>query len=622
MKNRLFKQVTAAMLAVLMLVSLISCTTPAGNPGVTTQTPDVTTLTPDVTTSTPDVTTQTPDVTTQAPDVTTQAPEAEQYPENGATKIVAVEKNIYRTSELSMPISVAHYENQPEILLIDITVAVNDFFNSLLADMAQSAPATIEETETTVTIERPNGSYCIIDFVEDTVYFSDFETFTGKDFNDNPHDLTAFPYVDEEGNSIYIKRDSSFFTPGYALEINLANRNIPLDIYEGKKYIPLQTFNDLFIGSFGANLVYNGKDLFFMGGISLSDDLKEIYYHEERTPRSEALAEFNFNELCLLLDLYYGLHDEHGFNEGFAYYLEIIGLKEELLKLDAINSFNALGTLTMGYIGDLHSTVASVSPYLGSDRPEADEMNIQLSNDFKAFIRTEQEYKTKRAEALGEVNFYQKVGNTAYITFDSFTLGDRSGGYSEEALQIGDTITMIIAAHAQISMDPEIENVVLDLSCNGGGTLDSAIYTVAWMLGSCELSIYNTITESRGTTNYSVDVNLDGVFDEKDSIADKNLYCIVSPLSFSCGNLVPALLKASGKVTIIGKTSGGGACAVHNSVTADGTMFSISSPLRMSTVKNGSYYSIDTGIDPDLILTKLESFYDRVALTEYINNAK
>ena len=359
-----------------------------------------------------------------------------------------------------------------------------------------------------------------------------------------------------------------------------------------------------------------------MGGNSISDDLKEIYYHEERTPRSEALAEFNFNELCLLLDLYYGLYDEHGFNEGFAYYLESIGLKEEFLKLDAINSFNALGSLTMGYIGDLHSAVAGISPYFGSSQPTKEELNLKLSNDFSAAARADQEYKTAREEALGEVNFYQKVGNTAYITFDSFTLGDRSGGYSEEALQIGDTITMIIAAHAQISMDPEIENVVLDLSCNGGGTLDSAIYVVAWMLGSCELSIYNTITESRGTTNYSADVNLDGIFDEKDSIADKNLYCIVSPVSFSCGNLVPALLKASGKVTIIGKTSGGGACAVHNGVTADGTMFAISSPLRMSTVKNGSYYSIDTGIEPDLTLTKIESFYDREALTEYINNAK
>jgi C-terminal processing protease CtpA/Prc len=223
---------------------------------------------------------------------------------------------------------------------------------------------------------------------------------------------------------------------------------------------------------------------------------------------------------------------------------------------------------------------------------------------------------------LGEVEFYQKIGNTAYVTFDSFALGDRRGDYGEDALTIGDTITIIMLAHAQIMADEEIENVVLDLSCNGGGAFDAAVYVVAWMLGSCELSIYNSITESRATTNYTIDVNMDGIFDENDSIADKNIYCLISPVSFSCGNLVPALLQASGNATIIGKTSSGGGCAVSQGVTADGTIFCISSAYQISTVKNGTYYSVDKGINPDIVLTKDESFYDREGLTEFINGLK
>ena len=589
MKNRFFTQITAMILVIVMVVSLCAC---GGNNSITT-------------------------TTTQAPT------QPDENPENGAREIVIVDKTIYQTADNSETISVAHYENEPEILLVEINEALQHFFNEFaLGAISSSTPATIEETDTSVTITRENGSYCIIDFVKDTIFFSDFDLFTTKEYADNPHDIIAFPYVDENGESIYIKRESSFFTPGYGLEIDLAERDIPLDIYEGKKYIPLQTFNDLFISPFGANFAYNGKDVFVMVGNTLSPDLADIYYLEERTPRSEALAEFNFNELCLYLDLYYGLQNEHGFNDGFAYYLESIGLKDEFLKLDAINSFNALGTLTMGYIGDLHSVASGASPYLGTSKPEAEELNIKISNDFKAAVRVAQEYEMARNETLGEVQFYQKIGNTAYVTFDSFTLGDRGDGYSEEALQIDDTITIIMAAHAMIAQDEEIENVVLDLSCNGGGAVDSAIYVVAWMLGSCELSIYNTITESRATTNYTADVNMDGVFDENDTIADKNLYCIVSPVSFSCGNLVPSLLKASGNVTIIGKTSGGGACAVRNSVTADGTSFAISSTLQMSTVKNGTYYSVDKGVEPDITLTKIESFYDRVGLTEYINSLK
>lgn len=38
---------------------------------------------------------------------------------------------------------------------------------------------------------------------------------------------------------------------------------------------------------------------------------------------------------------------------------------------------------------------------------------------------------------------------------------------------------------------------------------------------------------------YYADVNGDRVFDERDSIASLNRYCLISPVSFSCGNLCP-----------------------------------------------------------------------------------
>ena len=247
--------------------------------------------------------------------------------------------------------------------------------------------------------------------------------------------------------------------------------------------------------------------------------------------------------------------------------------------------------------------------------------DLDSAKKFLSLVENEKEITKIRKQIMGEVEFYQKVGNTAYITFDSFTLGRRTD-YSEETLEIFDTIYIIMYAHEQITNDPEIENVVVDLSCNGGGTLDSAVYLVAWMLGYCDLSTYNSITESSATTTYKIDVNLDGVFDSNDSIADKNLYCMISGVSFSCGNYVPALLKTSGRVTIVGRTSGGGACAVLPAVRADGTIFGVSSSLQMSYVVNGSYYHADTGVVPDVVLTKYESFYDRVALTDYLNSLK
>ena len=50
-----------------------------------------------------------------------------------------------------------------------------------------------------------------------------------------------------------------------------------------------------------------------------------------------------------------------------------------------------------------------------------------------------------------------------------------------------------------------------------------------------------------------------------------------------------------------------------------GTSVRISSPSRLSFMKNGSFYDIDRGAVPDYTLTNPEIFYNREALAEYIN---
>ncbi len=50
-----------------------------------------------------------------------------------------------------------------------------------------------------------------------------------------------------------------------------------------------------------------------------------------------------------------------------------------------------------------------------------------------------------------------------------------------------------------------------------------------------------------------------------------------------------------------------------------GSLYQISGPVRISFVKNGSFYDADRGVDPDVYLTKAETYYDREKLTELIN---
>ena len=176
-------------------------------------------------------------------------------------------------------------------------------------------------------------------------------------------------------------------------------------------------------------------------------------------------------------------------------------------------------------------------------------------------------------------------------------------------------------AHAQITReDSPIENVVLDMSNNSGGQADAAIFTLAWLLGEASISMENTMTGSMCSAIYRADVNRDRKFDDKDTVKDKKIYCLISPLSFSCGNLLPCALKDSNRVTLLGRTSGGGSCIVQFISSAWGTSFRISGPQRLSFLKNGSYYDIDRGTEPDYQISTPEKYYDRQALTDYINS--
>ena len=164
-----------------------------------------------------------------------------------------------------------------------------------------------------------------------------------------------------------------------------------------------------------------------------------------------------------------------------------------------------------------------------------------------------------------------------------------------------DTMGIMIYAYGQITReDSPIENVVLDLSCNMGGMTNAAIYTMAAFLGVGSLSTKNTLSGAMVTGHYAADLNLDGVADENDlGLLDKNLFCLESPVSFSCGNLVPCAFKASNRVSLLGRASGGGACFVQSLSTADGACCQISGAVQMSFLKNGSFYDNDRGAEPD-----------------------
>lgn len=473
------------------------------------------------------------------------------------------------------------------------------------------------EEDGIITMSRASGSTVAFDFNAGKIAFSNFNTFLEAPYMSTILDPLNTTGLTEEDEAWYFRR----LTPAYQrmgrpVELDLGSRGIETPHTGDTGYIPLQTFSDFFLTPFGFQCVYNGEMLGIIAQGELNA-LTDMYYSVPPRPRSEELARFNYEELCLVLDSYYGLKEQHDITNFDALFTQT-GLKQTLLGTDAAAADRALVELTDGYLGDLHTSLLCASSYAGQDEKMTSE---QVSASLRDYVTARREFAeaSKRAYPDGMPG-YEEVGDTAYVTITDLSWYGYDY-YTEppQSADAPDTVGLICYAHRQIMRkNSPIKNVVLDLSNNGGGLSDAAIYVMGWFLGTARLDLNDTFTHGQASPAYLSDVNLDGKFDLNDTVVSKNRYCIISPVSFSCGNLIPAAVKADPEVPLIGQESGGGACLIWALSTADGSTMQISGPIRANMTGNGSYYDIDRGIEPDYYLAAPDQFYDREALSDYL----
>ena len=506
--------------------------------------------------------------------------------------------------------------------------------------------------------ERENGSKAIFDMSDGNIYLNDYDKFSTLPDAINPSDVigSQLYFYDDDGNVVTDENGDPLVhlfkraenrgkssRKGYSLLLALSDYDIPVYCNEDKCFLPVATLSDLFLApNLETFLLYNEERLFLIAGDKLNDKdeiedgktFAEIFYDVSASERSEELAKFTYNELCLFLNGNYGLKYEHEIGDSFDEYFATIGLKDRLLDTNSKVFGLAMYELFVGYFADFHSALRTPSPYMGKDTkftlddPENVAKNIGISVD-NSNLYNNARAETKLVDKDGNPIPYMEVGNTAYITFDEFEMcPDIEDYYSDDFLKniedyIGrDTIALIHYSNERIKRkNSPVKNIVLDLSNNGGGECDCAAFIVSWVLDNCDISIENAKTDSQYSATVWADVNLDKVIDDEDSLdlGKYRFFCLTNMNSFSCGNLVPSLLNESGMITLLGRTSGGGACIVQPGITADGTFFCISSDDKLCTVKNGSFYPIDQGVGPDYMIGDPKHFYDRKWMTNYIN---
>ena len=474
----------------------------------------------------------------------------------------------------------------------------------------------IEKNGDIVILTRENQYPVKINFAENTIEFYDYDAFI-KISPDAPlMDVIASTGYDDNGEpALFQKSDTSFERFGDPLTLKPGAYGIDLVYQDDEYYIPLQLISDFILTNYGGNVVYNTEAVCLVY-IGRPDYLEDAFYPTDvPEERSEDLIAFNYKELCLALDTLYGLKAQHNITD-FNNLFQSTGLVVSLLSKDPQEAGQALADLCCKYFDDGHSGNVNASYMM----KEAVKRNWGPSN-MQRFDEMDRYKEARDAVYPDGAVPYEEVGNTAYITFDVFKF-QFLDYYSENAEDhLDNTAALMLYAYQQITRENSpIENVVLDLSNNGGGDADAAAFVIGAFLGDAAISMMNPASGALVCENYKVDLNLDRQFDEKDSLKDYNLFCIESPVSFSCGNLVPCALKNSDKVTLLGRPSSGGACVVFRQTTADGCVYQISGFKKLAYMKNGSFYDIDQGATPDYVIPNPAQLYDREYMTDYINN--
>ena len=531
----------------------------------------------------------------------------------------------YSVTEKTMPLYVDGFDNMEDMKVYFVNetgvpyVSI-DLFPHLLDEILEGDhiyEVSKDDEGSVVTITRKDSPYTAeFDFDDDTITFLDYDAFLRFEndalvsFGGVSMFDDLFMPVDQLTNDRY----------GKSMCFDLKPYEIDLVKMDGGHYVPLQTFSDLFLTYYNRYSLYNGETVIITG--ALDKDLDRIYY-SSKPERTEAFAAYDYHELCFALDHLYGLKEIHDI-DSFDEYFDEIGIKKRLMGTDQTEADAVLYEFITCYLDDLHSGWRMES--CGTDIKTLADKTKDIRGPWKTkYENWIGEFEEVRNKAFPDgVEPYEEVGNTAYITFDSFTGPVPDMDYMSEPAEeeLYDTVKLMQYSYGRIMRaDSPVKNVVLDMSNNTGGSINAACYVLGMFLGVGDINVKNTMTGAATTSQYLIDANRDGKYDEKDSFAnqDLNLYCLISPVSFSCGNLVPNEFKTDPHVTLIGKTSGGGSCSFMPMTTAGGTIFQISGYRRMSVFKNGSFYDIDRGAEPDIYIDRIDEYYDRDSLTEMIN---
>jgi len=536
-------------------------------------------------------------------------------------------------SEHSTEMTLAFKEDLPTIPYIKVTDYLNTVYKA-------NDFAAVKQVDGTYKIGSAASEYYMtVDPNENVVGFNEFTNFITQ--KPDEADNMAAKFMQSNGGGYKDGEKPATYDLG-AYDIDILEIN-------GETYIPLATMNDMFKEIYNSAQYLNGN-LYFLHTSDLV--LGSCYYDRssvyDRVERSAEEAEFNYNELCFMMDNTYGAPTRSKLQEkvlevGFD---EALESSEKLQKAKTYLQSESLVDYVFGlyYIGDDLFDGGHMTPITDinlafakcpdsalvqaimvaiNDPERADDKAVcgayeelcGVRNQVVAQVMQEKadylRYQYTPVMSWEECGSYLYIaGDTAFFTFDQFIL------------PVVDVFKWSVDFAAAAGM----KNFVVDLSTNSGGITDVAGYMLTLMANkerqSNEFNFYNYYRASDELAYQTAlyDLNLDGEFNEADKefCYDLNFAILETRCAFSSGNLMPVRAKEMG-IAVLGENSGGGGCALLIDFTESGYYMTISGMPKFRGENEDT--DVDLGAAPDyelaynvmfdstLLSTKIHEFY-------------
>ena len=340
--------------------------------------------------------------------------------------------------------------------------------------------------------------------------------------------------------------------------------------------------------------------------------------------RSKEIAEFTYQELRFAMYELYG-NTSNDAVKDFDTFIKDKEYKDDLLSLDAIKYDEAMAKFLLQGIDDAHTTIKYPSIYDIPNMANANSYSTTYEGSRRKRITdtliANKNIRKEKGIADGGLDI---INQTAFITFDEFETSKELKGFNEykdtnpsDYIQL--PMELFASSFNKIKENNNVKNVVIDLTCNGGGRTGSLAYLVSYFTKDPAILINYRLNNSTFEFHYEVDLNQDGKFaSEGDSFeGEYNFYIMTSDSSFSCANHMATLCRNLNFGKVIGKTNGGGSCVISFLANSSGYLYHSSSSWTSLLVEDDKYVTNDNGVKPDIEIAK-DKFYDRSYIDELL----